>query len=71
MSDGGKGHGRRPLSVPLEVFDDRWEQIFKPKAKKKFSNDYQDILSTEECVENALDDMIRINEELGLYKDYK
>lgn len=68
MSDGGKGSGRRPLSVPSEEFADKWEQIF---GKKKQTSDYQDILSTEECVERALDKMVRINEELGLYKDYK
>ena len=29
MSDGGKGDKARPLSVPKEEFDNRWDLIFK------------------------------------------
>lgn len=32
MSHGGKGDKPRPLSVPIEEFDNRWETIF---GKKK------------------------------------
>lgn len=32
MSDGGKGDKPRPLSIPKEEFDNRWEVIF---GKKK------------------------------------
>ena len=60
MSNGGKGSGRRPLSVPSEEFDDKWEQIFGKKKQQYDPN-----------VEKALDEMVRINEELGLYEDYK
>jgi hypothetical protein len=35
MSDGGKGSAPRPLSIPKEEFDNRWDQIFKqPKTDK-------------------------------------
>ena len=33
MRDGGKGDKPRPLSVPLEKFDEQWDLIFK-NAKK-------------------------------------
>ena len=28
MRDGGKGDMQRPLGVPMEKFDNNWEQIF-------------------------------------------
>ena len=31
MSHGGKGDKPRPLSVPIEDFDNRWETIFGKK----------------------------------------
>ena len=34
MSDGGKGDAPRPLSVPLEVFDNNFEAIFGKKTTK-------------------------------------
>jgi hypothetical protein len=34
MSDGGKGDKQRPGSVPMKVFDNNWDLIFKnPKPK--------------------------------------
>ena len=33
MRDGGKGDKPRPLTVPLEEFDNNWDKIFK-NAKK-------------------------------------
>jgi hypothetical protein len=33
MSDGGKGSKPRPFSVPKEVFDERFENIFGKKKK--------------------------------------
>jgi len=61
MSDGGKGSMPRPFSVSQEKFSDNWDKIFKPKKEvekflKKFSDDYQDILSTEDCVLDAFVD---------------
>lgn len=35
MSDGGKGDKPRPLSVPKEEFDNRWETIFGKKTKEE------------------------------------
>ena len=35
MSDGGKGDKPRPLSVPKEEFDNRWEVIFGKKKPKE------------------------------------
>ena len=45
-SDAGKGSSPRPLSVNRETFEDNWDKIFK--------NEYQDELSTEDCVLSAL-----------------
>ena len=52
----GKGSKPRPLSIDRNEFAQKWDEIFGQKAAlKKFSDDYQDILSTEECVEDALE----------------
>ena len=48
MSNGGKGSRPRPFSVPQDKFSDNWDKIFK--------NEYQDILSTEDCVLDAFED---------------
>lgn len=50
MSDGGKGSAPRPFSVDKKTFDDNWDAIFKRRP-----SDYQDILSTEDCVLEALE----------------
>ena len=63
MSDGGKGSSPRPLSVDLETFDNNWDKIFKKNKWDHYSdlpnpdsyNDNQDILSTEDCVLDALE----------------
>ena len=57
MNDGGKGSKPRPFSISQEEYDARWDTIFQrdlPKEEKPKS-DYQDILSTEDCVIDALD----------------
>lgn len=46
LSDAGKGSAPRPFSVDKETFDNNWDKIFK--------NEYQDELSTEDCVLSAL-----------------
>lgn len=65
MNEGGKGDKPRPFSVDKETFENNWETIFGKKKKK--TSDYQDVLSTEECVLNALDEsedrITRYNEE--------
>lgn len=50
----GKGSKPRPLSVEPEEYSQRWNAIFGKKDKQKAS-DYQDVLSTEDCVLEALD----------------
>jgi outer membrane protein assembly factor BamE (lipoprotein component of BamABCDE complex) len=56
MSDGGKGSRPRPLSVTQEQYDNRWDYIFsrdKPKPADNTGvdkNEYQDVLSTEDCM---------------------
>jgi hypothetical protein len=55
MSDGGKGSSPRPFSVTQDEYAKRWDMIFQrdlPKEDKKTS-DYQDILSTEDCMLNV------------------
>ena len=37
MRDGGKGDSQRPLGIPMEEFDAKWDEIFK-KDKEKDSN---------------------------------
>jgi hypothetical protein len=63
MSDGGKGSAPRPYSVDKETFDSNWDRIFKPKmdhySDLPSPESYQDILSTEDCVLNALNQMHR------------
>jgi hypothetical protein len=52
----GKGSKPRPLSIDRDEYAQRWDDIFVQKAAlKKFSDDYQDILSTEDCVLDALE----------------
>ena len=57
MSDGGKGSKPRPFSISQQEYENRWDYIFSLdlKEEKKTTNDYQDILSTEDCVLDALD----------------
>lgn len=54
-SDAGKGSTPRPFSIDKETFDKNWDTIFKRHEKIKMDVEYyQDLLSTEECVEDAL-----------------
>jgi len=57
MSDGGKGSKPRPFSVSQEEYDNRWDTIFQRdlKEENKTTSDYQDILSTEDCVLDAFE----------------
>jgi hypothetical protein len=56
MSDGGKGSKPRPLSVSQEEYDTRWDAIFQRDLKDEPKNNYQDILSTEDCVLDAFEE---------------
>ena len=52
MSDGGKGSGRRPQGVPDQQVAENWARIFakNPDNTGVNHNDYQDLLSTEDCL---------------------
>ena len=66
MSDGGKGSKPRPFSVAQDEYEKRWDAIFQrdiPKVSPTDTNDirsedntgvdkneFQDILSTEDCL---------------------
>jgi hypothetical protein len=59
----GKGSKPRPFSVNQETFNDNWDRIFKPAmdeysdlpSPEAYKNDYQDILSTEDCILDAFE----------------
>ena len=57
MSDGGKGSKPRPFSVSQQEYDNRWDNIFSRDLKEQ------------EKREKALDEMVRISQEMGLYDD--
>ena len=79
MSDGGKGSAPRPFSVSQEEYANRFDAIFKKniKAAEEIHSDKGYQLGTEEAQkafakkrqEAALDEMIRISQEMGLYDD--
>jgi hypothetical protein len=52
MSDGGKGSKPRPFSVSQEEYEKRWDAIFGRDLKDDLNlkNEFQDILSTEDCL---------------------
>jgi len=58
MSAGGKGSAPRPMEVSRDQYSNNWDAIFK-KEKEKEKNDYQDILSTEDCISDALEKMVQ------------
>jgi hypothetical protein len=57
---GGKGSSPRPLSVDQSTFDSNWKNIFnKEKVEDNTgvgTNEYQDILSTEDCFDIESDE---------------
>lgn len=57
MSDGGKGSAPRPFSIAHDEYTKRWDAIFRRdlQEEEKKPSDYQDVLSTEDCVLNSLD----------------
>jgi hypothetical protein len=57
MRDGGKGSQPRASSVTQEEYDNRWDTIFGRDLKEQ------------EKREKALDEMVRISQEMGLYDD--
>jgi hypothetical protein len=78
MSDGGKGSNPRPFSVSQKQFADNYDAIFrKPSPKEleeeKYEQEEFDRVMEENRMrqkrEKALDEIVRINQELGLYDD--
>ena len=59
MSDGGKGSKPRPFSVSQEEYDNRWDNIFSRDLKEE----------EKDKREKALDEMVRISQEMGLYDE--
>lgn len=57
MSTGGKGDKPRPYSVDRDTFSKNWDAIFK-------KNNYQDVLSTEDCALDALEEYKKQAQEL-------
>jgi hypothetical protein len=53
----GKGSKPRPLSVDIKTFDDNWDSIFnkRPDNTDTSKSEYQDILSTEDCMIDAME----------------
>jgi len=47
MSDGGKGDKPRPLSVSVDEFDNRWENIFGKKKKTEGEKQAEAFLKDE------------------------
>jgi hypothetical protein len=56
MNDGGKGSKARPFSVDKETFDNNFDRIFGKKKEDNTGvtkNEFQDVLSTEDCFDEA------------------
>ena len=79
MSDGGKGSAPRPFSVSQEKFADNFDAIFRKniKAAEEIHSDKGYQLGNKEDQEAfakkrqeaALDEMVRVSQEMGLYDD--
>ena len=79
MSDGGKGSAPRPFSVSQEEYANRFDAIFKKNinAAEEIHSDKGYQLGNKEDQEAfakkrqeaALDEMVRVSEEMGLYDD--
>lgn len=61
MSDGGKGSSQRPRSIADEEWANRWDDIF---GRDRFSE-----IQERAKRERALDELVKITQELGLYDD--
>ena len=79
MSDGGKGSAPRPFSVSQEKFANNFDAIFRKniKAAEEIHSDKGYELGNKEDYEAfakkrqeaALDEMVRVSQEMGLYDD--
>lgn len=78
MSDGGKGSSPRPYSVSQETYGNNFDAIFRKKSPKELDDEKYEQEEFDRILqqnlerqkrEKALDEMVRINQELGLYDD--
>lgn len=78
MSDGGKGSSPRPFSVSQETYGNNFDAIFRKPSPKDIEDDkieqeeFDRILQQNlerQKREKALDEMVRISQEMGLYDD--
>jgi hypothetical protein len=74
MSDGGKGCKPRPFSVSQEEYDNRWDTIFQRDLKnEKLHADLiqvaDEIKKEDDARQQALDKLVQISQEMGLYDD--
>ena len=74
MSDGGKGSSPRPFSVSQDTFGKNYDAIFRKPSPKEIEDDKAeqeefDRILERQRREKVLDELVRINEELGLYID--
>jgi hypothetical protein len=67
MSDGGKGSSPRPLSVSNEEYANRWNAIFGRDLDKVII----DEIGIKAKQEHALNEMVRISQEMGLYDEFE
>lgn len=70
MSDGGKGSSPRPKSVSCEEWANRWDAIFQRDVRVIEDQQNEDeafALIEKQKREKALDEMVRISQEMGLY----
>lgn len=67
-----KGSSPRPYSVDQKTFSDNWDKIFS-KSPKEIDDAKAEDEAFEQIKkkrEKALQEMVRINEQLGLYDEY-
>jgi hypothetical protein len=78
MSDGGKGSSPRPFSVSQQKFGDNYDAIFRKKTPKEIEEEKYEQEEFDRILEQnlqrqkremALDKMVRISQEMGLYDD--
>ena len=79
MSDGGKGSAPRPFSVSQEEFSNNFDAIFRKNIRAaeeihsdkgyRVGNKEDQEAFAKKRQEAALDEMVRVSEEMGLYDD--
>jgi hypothetical protein len=78
MSDGGKGSNPRPFSVSQETYANNYDKIFRKPSPKEIEEDKYEQEEFDRILqqnlerqrrEKALDEMVRVSQEMGLYDD--